>query len=99
LLTNQTLLRINKPSIFSNKYNSTLPVTEGMLPYVYLLPAEITVAEMLKEVNLCGYLLQPETRDNIEIRLYGHGREKVALDSKLDTIFSKVKSSKPLIEL
>lgn len=70
-----------------------------MLPYVYLLPAEITVAEMLKEVNLCGYLLQSETRDNLEIRLYGQGGEKVALDSKLDTIFNKVKSTKPLIEL
>lgn len=48
LLTNQTLLRINKPSLFANKYNSNLPITLGMLPYIYLVPAEMTIAEMLK---------------------------------------------------
>lgn len=68
-----------------------------MLPYIYLIPAEITVGEMLKEMNICGYLLQEETRNSLEITLYGHGKEKVGLEEKLADVFNKVSSVKPLI--
>ena len=62
MLTNQTLLRISHPALFANNYTTNLPFALGMHTYTYFMPAEMTVGQMLKEVNICGYYLNHHTR-------------------------------------
>ena len=100
LLTNQALLRIGQPTIFPSKYSSSLPIILGMLPSIYLLPAEMTLGDLVKEINICGYVLQSQTRDALSIKL--HGREeqqKIASTNSLNKLFKKASTTKPVIDL
>lgn len=55
LLTNQTLLKIKKPTLFGKNYLTELPANVSIFDQLYLLPLEMSLENVLRQFNICGY--------------------------------------------
>lgn len=74
LLTNQTLLRIKKPTLFGKNYRSELPPHASLSDHLYLLPLEMPLTDAIKQLNICGYRVNSESIKNIIVKNRKNGK-------------------------
>ena len=55
LLVNSTLQRVTKPAIFDKTYQSIQPAAVSMFDHFYYLPREMSVQDLLKQINISGF--------------------------------------------
>lgn len=75
LLTNSTLINLNNPWILEEKYRGVLPIRESTNEKCYFLPLEITLAEVLKTINISGFRVHASDLPNIKVTNILNGSE------------------------
>jgi hypothetical protein len=55
------LYKLKNIGIFGSSYLNDVPVQDSTFEKVYYLPCEMTLSDVLKQVNLCGYKLNEES--------------------------------------
>lgn len=100
LLVNSTLQRVAKPLIFDKAYQSHHPAKMASFDYIYNLPLEMTIHDMLKQINISGFKIDAESIRSGKVQVKVHGRPKgeVKLETKLSEIANRDKSGQPIIE-
>lgn len=60
LLTNQTLIKLKNLGIFGPSYMNKVPVQDSTSENIYYLPCEMSLNDILRQVNLCGLRLNED---------------------------------------
>jgi hypothetical protein len=61
------------------------------------MPAEMTIGQMLKQINIYGYHLNQETREHMKIYLNLGDKQIVSHEEKFINLFNKVYKIRPII--
>ena len=63
---------MNNPWILHEKYHNVLPLQHSTPERFYYLPEEITLKELLKQINIGGLKIHPKDIDSIDILNYNN---------------------------